>query len=150
MFLAQEGIPIPELHQSQASPTWPRQRTPSHVLGTVCCSPAHFSLDLAKHSSAGLNSSQSLAEISSFDESRPKPAELLAVTKTVNYLSYLREREGCFSILGVGSSYQAAIVLLESKHPHVASHRDTCDPCSSSWHAHTFMGCFSSFQTTPG
>lgn len=32
--------------------TQPIQRAPFHVLGTMCCSPAHFSLDLAKHFSA--------------------------------------------------------------------------------------------------
>ena len=36
------------------------------------------------------------------------------------------------------------------KQTHVASHQDTGNPCSRSWQAHTFLGCFSSFQTTPG
>lgn len=124
------------------------QGAPSHIPGTTRCSPACFSLDLAKHLNAGLNPLQSLAEISNFAESRSEQAEVLAVTRKVNFPSYVRER--CSYIAGVGSSYQEVIVPLESKHPHVASHQHTCDLCTRSQQAHTFMGCFSSFQTTPG
>lgn len=120
VFHAQGGIPISWQHPAMGI-AQTRQGAPSHVLETTCCSPAHFSLDLAKHLSAGLNSSQSLAEISSFVESRSKQAKLLAVTREVNSPSYLRER--CSNVPGVGSSYQEAIVPLGSKHPHIASHQ---------------------------